>query len=353
MRITELSETIDYLLDLCRDLELRVKPVKQESENTILLEGPEKETIVIDLRETETSMLEQVLAQIVVDFDTLPLLVRGDSKEIRLLTQRIALARLLPTVYSFTYNRYGLAPGTDEVRARFSAELFRKMASEPGPFHLGSAFLGLVDTEKGPLLAEQVVETCNIEVRVKRFHIGSPLHRYLYADRHPTRNDGLPLERWNRFGEPVVCFDWRHPLHDETGKRLADEPLPDDYAALWMDDLPAAKKLARDAFLWIEERFSRAELQLVDICFFIDRTGTVLYGEISPDCMRVRDGASADAEAFDKDLWRSGGSPEEVLARYRSLYELVFGEPEKASCQPLTLKKRSVNHESDHQTENR
>ncbi len=339
MSLIAVTAEVDYLLDLCSDLELSIKLcISARIGGQIVLEGPHGETILIDPRHSDASMIEQVLVQLDVDFETLPLLVRGDSKEIRLLTPRIALANLLPTVYSYTYNRYGLVPGTDKIRTLFTAELFRKMAAEPGPFHLGSAFLGLVKTPNGLLLAEQVVETCNLEVRVKRFHVGSPLHRYLYADRHPTRNNGLPLRRWTRFQEPVVCFDWRHPLYDEEGRRLADEPLPDDYAALWMDDLSAAKKLARSAFLWIEQRFAHAGLQLVDICFFIDRTGTVLYGEISQDCMRVRDGTTSEAEAFDKDVWRSGGSPEDILEKYRRLYELVFGTPATPTYQAFTVK---------------
>jgi phosphoribosylaminoimidazole-succinocarboxamide synthase len=255
--------------------------------------------------------------------------VRGDSKEIRLLTPRIALARLLPTVYSFTFNRYGIAPGTDEVRARFSAEIFRSMSLEPTCLHLASAFLGLIETWKGPLLAEEVVTTCNLEVRVKRFHIGSPVHRYRHVDRHVRAYGAPPLERWQRFDEPIVCFDWRHPLCDDYGQRLADEPLPDDYARLWIDDVGKAKMLARTAFQWIERRFAMVGLQLVDICFFIDRTGSVIYGEISPDCMRVRGRGAADAEALDKDHWRSGGEAAEVLDRYRQLYKIVFGEEDR------------------------
>ncbi len=319
------SAEVEYLFDVCNDIELNVcARTPYIVDDQIALTGPCGEEIFVEPGNSEMSMLEQVIAQLEVDFGSLPLLVRGDSKEIKLLTPRIALAKLLPTVYSYTYNRYGLAPGTDEARMQFSAELFRKMLNEPGSFHLGSAYLGVVKTADGFLLAEQVVDVCNLEVRVKRFHIGSPLHRYLYTNTHPTRKNGLPLQRWTRFDEPVVCFDWRHPLQDKEGNRLADEPLPDDYAALWIDDLTAAKRLARSAFLWIEDRFAQAGLQLVDICFFIDRTGNVLYGEISPDCMRVRDGASAHAEAFDKDLWRSGKTPEDVLARYWQLYELVF-----------------------------
>jgi phosphoribosylaminoimidazole-succinocarboxamide synthase len=320
------SPALVHVVDACADLGLDVRPIAAAgAEDRLILRGPSGESISVDLRFGRLSMIEQVLRSVQVDFVTLPLLVRGDSKEIRLLTPRIALTRLLPTVYSFTFNRYGVVPGTDEVRARFSAELFRQMAAEPGASHLPSAFLGLVESPVGPLLAEEVVETCNLEVRVKRFHIGSPVHRYRYVEAHRTAFGRMPLQRWSRFEQPVVCFDWRHPLHDKNGVRLADEPLSDDYAAMWIDSVSRAKALVRRTFEWIERRFANAGLQLVDICFFVDRTGSVLYGEISPDCMRVRSHASADAEALDKDHWRSGGEPSEVLARYRRLHELVFG----------------------------
>lgn len=326
-RMISTLPALDYLLDVCQDLQLEVQPDGRcQDRDRVSIRGPSGEPISIDLRPSRIPMVEQVIRGIRFDFAALPLLVRGDSKEIRLLTPRIALARLLPTVYSFTYNRYGEVPGTDEVRARFSAEVFRQMAAYPGAVHLSTAFLGLVESSGGPLLAEEVVESCNIEIRVKRFHIGSPLHRYRYCERHPTAHSGKPLQQWSRFERPVVCFDWRHPLQDDDGNRLADEPLPDDYAAVWIDDIVGAKQLARHAFEWIERRFAQVNLQLIDICFFIDRTGKVLYGEISPDCMRVRSHASMEAESFDKDIWRSGGKPEEVVYRYRRLHQTVFGE---------------------------
>jgi|GEM_PF-3037634 len=326
-RMTSSVLALDYLLDVCQDLELEVHPDGQcLSRDRISIRGPSGEPISIDLCPSRFPLVEQVIRGVQFDFTALPLLVRGESKEIRLLTPRIAVARLLPTVYSFTSQRYGVVSGTDEVRARFSAELFREMAAYPGTTHLSTAFLGLVETSVGPLLAEEVVKSCNIEIRVKRFHIGSPLHRYRYCEKHLTARGGIPLQRWARFEHPLVCFDWRHPLQDDAGNRLADEPLPDDYAALWIDDIVGAKRLARRAFEWIERRFANVNLQLIDICFFIDRTGKVLYGEISPDCMRVRSHASIEGEALDKDIWRSGGQPEEVVDRYRRLYRAVFGE---------------------------
>jgi hypothetical protein len=52
-------------------------------------------------------MIEQLLRQLDFDFAHLPPFVVGESKEIRLLTPRVVVAKLLPTVYSFTKIRYG------------------------------------------------------------------------------------------------------------------------------------------------------------------------------------------------------------------------------------------------------
>ncbi|MDB5692651.1 MAG: phosphoribosylaminoimidazolesuccinocarboxamide synthase, partial [Alphaproteobacteria bacterium] len=54
--------------------------------------------------------------------------------------------------------------------------------------------------------------------------------------------------------------------------------------------------------------------------------GQVIFGEISPDCMRVRGSASDEGEALDKDNWRSGGEAADVLERYKRLHSIVFGE---------------------------
>ncbi|MFL6164074.1 MAG: phosphoribosylaminoimidazolesuccinocarboxamide synthase [Jatrophihabitantaceae bacterium] len=335
----------DLLLDECADLEIDLQ-VEQVIARQLEVTGPAGERFVVDIAPGHAAMLEQVLQGMRFDFDALPSLVLGDSKDVRLLTPKVTLARLRPTVYSFTNNRYGTVPGTDEVRARFSAAVFRSMAESPGNRHLASAFLGLVETPVGPLLAERRVSPCNLEVRVKRFHIGSPLHRYRYTEDHSTVS-GPPLRRWSRFPDPVVCFDWRNPLHGDDGERLADEPISDDYAAVWMVDPQNAKRLARDSFEWLEERFRLAGLQLIDICFFIDRGGRVVYGEISPDCMRVRSGASDDAEALDKDQWRSGAPASELLLRYRRLHELVFGSSLDSSSSANDLVSQGGRHGTD------
>jgi phosphoribosylaminoimidazole-succinocarboxamide synthase len=280
--------------------------------------------------DAQLTPLEQILARVPVRFEALPLLADGESKELRLWTDEVVLMRFKPTVYSFTSNRYGESTGTDLVRLRFTAALFRRMARPRCAGGLGqeSAFLAEIETPTGPLLAQKRVQPGNLEIRIKRYHIGSPIHRYRFTERHESMLQGGPVRPWSRFEEPVVCFDWRNPLRDETGTRLADEPLSDDYARIWMRDVDHAKESARQVFLWMEDWFVGAGVRLVDLCLFVDRSGRIIFGEISPDCMRVH--LTLDhperAESADKDLWRSGKAPEILLVRYRELYRRLFGE---------------------------
>jgi phosphoribosylaminoimidazole-succinocarboxamide synthase len=277
--------------------------------------------------------MEQAMRCIPFRFEDLELLVEGESKEVRLLTEYVVVERLKPTVYSFTHNRYGHVDGTDLARVRFSAEIFRRMEALPKISSVvpRSAFLGLIDTERGPALVQRRVDDSNLEIRVKRYHIGSPLHRYLYTERHPSWQSCGPLERWSRFDEPIVCYDWRHPLKDDEGRALADEPVSDDYAAVWVKDVLHAKEMARATFLWLESMMDKAGLVLVDICVFIDRSGKTIFGEISPDCMRIRSkGGSLDAAtSFDKDVWRGGAPGRTVAERYWAIFELLFGDRER------------------------
>ena len=196
------------------------------------------------------------------------------------------------------------------------------------PYAPQSAFLGLIETAEGLLLVQRRVQDSNLEVRVKRFHIGSPVHRYRYTERHHTTQSCGPLRAWSRFDRPVVCFDWRHPLRDDMGQRCADEPISDDYAAVWMENALHAKEMARTTFLWLECLMAEAGFVLIDMCMFIDRSGRVIFGEISPDCMRIRAKAPnlGGATAFDKDVWRIGFSGSALKACYEAIYERLFDQ---------------------------
>jgi len=275
-------------------------------------------------------LVEKVINLLPINFDELPLLIEGESKIVKLLNDNIVVEKFKPTVYSYTKNRYGIVGGTEDLRAKFTAEIFRKMNEEKSNENgkkLQNAFLGLIKTSQGFIIAQRKVEPGNLEVRVKRYHIGSPLHRYNYTNKYSkVFGDKCPLKKWDRFEKPIVCFDWRNPLTDDEGNRLSDEPLSDDYASVWMEDVWFAKKLASDTFLWLEQLFYNAGLILVDICFFIDQSGKVIFGEISPDCMRVKEGVLHPklSDSLAKDLWRNGKNESFLATSYNKLYEIIF-----------------------------
>jgi phosphoribosylaminoimidazole-succinocarboxamide synthase len=169
------------------------------------------------------------------------------------------------------------------------------------------------DFDALPLVAER---TCPIEVVVKAAHVGTPRHRYYQIDQRPTRDGTLVVA-----GEPYPCtfvrFDWRNPLQDEHGQRLADEPLPEEMAVWWIDTRAAG--LARRAFAAMEGFLAARGLRLLDICFFIDAAGRLIFSEVSPDCMRV----TAQSDSLDKDIWRAGGSSALLLEKWSRFVELI------------------------------
>jgi hypothetical protein len=49
-------------------------------------------------------------------FTELPLVIRGESKEVRYAGNGLVVIRYLPSIYSFTHNRCDLVPGSDALR---------------------------------------------------------------------------------------------------------------------------------------------------------------------------------------------------------------------------------------------
>ncbi len=318
-----------------KDTAIIEKKLKEAGVVTVISESKIPGKPYIDMDEQlslkgKDLQIGDIITGLHLNFNELPLLVEGESKIIRLLGNSIVLEMFKPTVYSFSKNRYGIVEGTEEIRARFTAEIFKHMNlfnNKEGNYKLNNAFLGMINSPEGTIIAQKRLEPGNLEVRVKRFHVGSPVHRYRYTWKYPTvTENGKPLQKWDRFKSPVVCFDWRNPLTDDDGNRLADEPISDDYAAIWIEDVPSAKQLASETFLWLEQLFGNAGLTLIDICFFIDQSGKYIFGEISPDCMRVREGTKSpgDLQSLDKDLWREGEKEENLKKSYERLYNLIF-----------------------------
>lgn len=275
------------------------------------------------------------------NFSSLPLVAEGESKEVRYAGNGKVIIRLKPTVYSYTHNRNGIVPGSDTLRSN-AARILTNVVTNAGIPHSYQQFTKdyiVSELILQPITAQQPLpfrpdDLSNdqlaklhiappIEVVVKKVHTGTPKHRYYQFDNYPTRF-GFPdktqgIKADTAYPETTVRFDWRNPLHDNQGNRLADEVMSDDMAN-WFIDVKLAKQTALDAFKALDTYFHKRGLELWDICFFITQDGTTLFGEISPDCLRVR---AADGSSLDKDIWRSGGSSHTVLEKWQLFVDTI------------------------------
>jgi len=119
---------------------------------------------------------------------------------------------------------------------------------------------------------------------------------------------------------PFVRFDRRNPLrHPKTGERLTDEGLGDEQAD-WFIDTERARLAAKRVFKALSDFLAPRDIVLSDLCLFVTHDGETVFGEISQDCGRFR---HFDLGSLDKDVWRAGGSSEQVLAKWRTLVDLI------------------------------
>jgi phosphoribosylaminoimidazole-succinocarboxamide synthase len=244
-------------------------------------------------------------------FSDLPLYHLGQSKELRVTGQQgLLIQRFLPTVYSYTSNRTGVVPGTDRIRMDISRIFWQRLHDANVPTCV------LECEDEFALVTEERVPP--VEVIVKAALVGTPAHIY----------HGL-LGQIDRFGKPFVkgdfhspyCrFDYRNPLADDRGNRLRDEQLPLALAERFLD-AALAERTALQVFDLVQELSQAAGFRVLDLCLFLDETGRVVCSELSPDNMRIKKADAADD--FDKDIWRKGGSADDMLARWRAFQEAL------------------------------
>ena len=106
------------------------------------------------------------------------------------------------------------------------------------------------------------------------------------------------------------------------GSRVADAALPPQIADLFID----VRRAQRTAFLTskvVEEFLASKDIVFYDLCLFIAEDGELVYGELSPDCGRYR---HLDLGSLDKDVWRTGGSSQDVIRKWELLCELLAKE---------------------------
>lgn len=246
----------------------------------------------------------EAYARLADGFDSLPLLVEGESKIVRLLPDGKVAIRLKPTLFSYKANRADSIAGTEVLRLRISEILWRSLSAQ-------GIDTSIVYVGADYYVSERVAAP-PIEVIVKAAQVGTPKHIYKGMEAFPTRDGGRILE--NQPHEPYVRFDWRNPLPER------DECLPLALADRFIDCAVAAET-ALAAFAALRTRLGRCGIDILDICFFITADGRKIFGEVSPDCMR----AKRTGVDLDKDLWRQGRDGPTIIRRWTEFLELLEG----------------------------
>ncbi|MGV2187382.1 hypothetical protein [Rhizobium rhizogenes] len=257
-------------------------------------------------------------------WDELTVLRKGESKDIRIVNDDHVMVRMIPSLYSYTHNRSAMIEGTDSSRL-VSFEKITKILQTSG-IQVAAIAFGDDYYVTRRLKKEGMDYVPPVEVIVKARHVGTPKHNlYQIADYKTLRGDVFLPDRPHA---PYVRFDYTNPLLDAENKRLRDECIPSQLAAHFMD-AAAAEQTALTAFCALYGHLSRCGVRLDDICFKIDHTGRMIFGEVSPDCMRaVWVGDEPDFFGLggvdtSKDTFRAGSSEEEVKARYQRFVDLL------------------------------
>ncbi|MBT5021936.1 hypothetical protein HOK51_03620 [Candidatus Woesearchaeota archaeon] len=286
--------------------------------------------------------------------------IEGESKkffEIKStnLKPKIALIELKPTMYSFTYNRYGVVEHTDILRLKFW-RLFASMLNNNVSNHVTKKKqdkLITKDAEKlipknFPFISNYLGQTIHknktyaivflansippLEIIWKNYLVGTMKHNLKTVDQHKTKLTnkkitlGKPINYESKFPKDIIRFDWRNPLPDK------DECIPDEFAEFYINT-STARSVARMASLMLNRLLQSKGYELVDLCYFMNYSGTRIHSEITPDGMRIKQKQSENQKqnkkqnktqkqkSFDKDLWRQGKDKDTIVRVWSELFE--------------------------------
>lgn len=289
------------------------------------------------------------------------LAVEGESKRVYRIVDPVGafgplcLIKLKSTIYSHKRQSTGEIAELAGVRGAGSQIVLELLAR----CALSHAYLDV--SSSGLILAEFVERIPPTEIVVKRFCVGTDRHALHGLDRN---GELVNTETGEYRCGPYVRFDWRNPNHvepvsrrnpadspyyylveetlgkerffqqymtpqDASGSKPLFTPVGDTAATSAMlapvQNIEQTRQTAMRVFLSLQHYLSRCTpaLELQDICMMTDRSGTLVWSEINPDCMRVK--APSDCSQYDKDIWRAGGSSarDEVLLKWRKFNEIL------------------------------
>lgn len=201
-------------------------------------------------------------------FAALPLVIRGESKEVRYAGRGMVVIRFLPTINSYTQNRCVVVEGSDVLRLQADRILVKVLEANgiqhsyravnerfaysrlvlPHPVEF--AKYGLPEFHPPDLTEDEVAALPRappIEVIIKCFHGGTSKHRYRSLQTTRVRQShhlfrGMPIRVDAPYPEPLVRFDWRNPLTMAKDPFLGPaDPGAKSLCERWLSELPAAK----------------------------------------------------------------------------------------------------------------
>ncbi|CAG8971768.1 hypothetical protein HYALB_00001877 [Hymenoscyphus albidus] len=283
----------------------------------------------------------------------LRLVVEGESKQIykvetpltRDFDNRV-LVFLKPTIYSHSKQSTAEISGLSAIRAAGS-RLFLEMLHRAGISH---TYLGL---NKHGLIWANGTEITMIETVYKELCAGTDKHSFFGMVTDPAIT--LPTGQYKR--GPYVRFDWRNPNHVYKGvnpakhpfyylmessvgknvfyenfltaraKPFGDKCVPEELVHGVQAVEPSVDWTTR-IFFTMQHYLHQIGLEVQDGCIMLDPTGQTMWSEINQDCMRLkrRETTTANSpDAFDKDVWRAGGSAvkESILDKWNQLNALL------------------------------
>lgn len=319
-------------------------------------------------------------------FRALPLVIKGESKEVRYAGNGQVVIWFIPTIYSFTHNRCAWVEGSNKPRIQMS-KLVVKELRKAGIRHAYREFsdefvladlvmphevefrkYGLSPFVPQDLTPEQIdalPKAPPIEIIAKCYLSGTPKYGCVGMAGSLVRasrrfSAGKQLKPDGALPELLIRFDWRNPLNQAgKGKRMAEQILADAFPHPWLrravctmgapivrpivsamerfgdrcqdavlpeqladlfTDVKQARTTAFMTAMTLKRYLAEHDIVFYDLCLFIDESGTLVYGEISPDCGRYR---HLDLGHLDKDVWRTGGSSREVVEKWMLIVELL------------------------------
>lgn len=204
-------------------------------------------------------------------YNSLEIFFEGDSRILKQIPgKEQLLCKLKPTVFSLEDQGPVEAEGIDLVRTELNALFCEEL-------HRNGIKTSTIKTENGLILMKKE-RVPPIEVIVKGHLVGSPKYIYEGITKTPTRN-GSYLNAGEKHAA-YVRFDWRNPLPKE------DTCMPEELANYFIH-VKNAKNTALQAYEILRCYCLRHDLELQDICFFMNEEGDTICAEVSTDNVRL------------------------------------------------------------------